>query len=758
MHNNDSALNKLNTIYQFQDGLESRIIATIGFGAYTFGISEGDVIYFDIVTNQYRKSQANNPVTSEVYGIVESINADKSLNVILNGSVKLQDSNLINIQYSDNIGGNDVYFLSESVPGKLQNYGPTFAQTIIKPLYIAAPHGKFTGLFRNYLGYLNPYGRDVIFIFNTFRLANFSQDGSKSVWFNEFTESVSVRNNLHSTDSFTFTTVYEFKINEIKKSLPININFAISENYDMKVSNDGIHILLFDKLQNKIFHIVNGIDLVATIDVELTGSPTSKIWEVDDELTCLIIGSTSLQRAPLTHDNAVVACDISSRINYWRRTPNNISNPYKWKQTFQQNAFGSTVSISPATAMSSGFYDELYLHVGVNRLACLSVKNKNFAISCKTLIEDQIDYKSKVTALFANRYTSEMLTNGGLAQLIGVNKVTALNPSVPDGLVLTAPVTASAGVTDQNIFNNLNLTSDNPINKKYCCSFGLDQCHILQKNGSYYYENQSHKKKNFKYEAIIPPINSVYGPTIDLTYYNNQPGRTLSNSIKQLVQLTHPMDNQTDTPLWIISSSATSNDNFIYPVYERNALHSSCSSTETFNVYGLLYEYRSSTSTSRSKQLILLKYPTFSFDGFNTLMNYEPSSDFNRVLPNDGTEFGYVTSFRTTSIGNQRIGDYSRSGPIDHIPCVFSSENVISSIDINAINYFKIFTSNARCFICFANQVIVWTYATSSYQIISIDNLDTSKFYYTGTNEFFIRQSDVLRFNSATNTFILQTL
>jgi hypothetical protein len=111
--------------------------------------------------------RANEPINlhpeqAEVFGIVESINADNSLNVVLNGSINLPAVKLFAAGPNTNPGFDDVFFLSGLTAGKLQNIGPTFAsqyqsknffQTIIKPVYYVAPHGNFTGLVRNYLGY-----------------------------------------------------------------------------------------------------------------------------------------------------------------------------------------------------------------------------------------------------------------------------------------------------------------------------------------------------------------------------------------------------------------------------------------------------------------------------------------------------------------------------------------------------------------------------------------------------------------------------
>ena len=117
------------------------------------GLTGGDVIRFDVALNGYTRAQANSLATSEVFGIVENVNADGSLNVVTYGSINYPTNRLINLD-GVNFGGNDIYFLSESQPGRLQNLPPGNLGNIVKPVYQRAPHGSsFTGTVVNYVGY-----------------------------------------------------------------------------------------------------------------------------------------------------------------------------------------------------------------------------------------------------------------------------------------------------------------------------------------------------------------------------------------------------------------------------------------------------------------------------------------------------------------------------------------------------------------------------------------------------------------------------
>ena len=117
------------------------------------GVSAGNAIYYDVASGKYKQSKADNPATAEVFGIVESIDGSSNLNVVLYGSIGL--TGFINISDGGS-GGHDVYFLSGVTAGKLQSLAPTDPNHIVKPVYQTAPHGNYTGVVVNYIGYRVP--------------------------------------------------------------------------------------------------------------------------------------------------------------------------------------------------------------------------------------------------------------------------------------------------------------------------------------------------------------------------------------------------------------------------------------------------------------------------------------------------------------------------------------------------------------------------------------------------------------------------
>lgn len=131
----------------------SRSIAEI----YGGGLSAGNPVYYNVAGATWNKSIANDYAKAEVFGIVESITG-LTATVVMHGSIKLPTTEIYDIGDGGS-GGNDIYFLSGTTAGAIQNYGPTASGSIVKPLYTVAPHSlsgiTFTGIVVNYIGYRN---------------------------------------------------------------------------------------------------------------------------------------------------------------------------------------------------------------------------------------------------------------------------------------------------------------------------------------------------------------------------------------------------------------------------------------------------------------------------------------------------------------------------------------------------------------------------------------------------------------------------
>lgn len=129
----------------------SRLLVSIPFVS---GLTDGDVVRYDVATSGYTAAKANSAETSEVFGVIEGYNAaSNSFTAVIYGSISLDSAKLADMGSGGGSGGNDIYFLSGLTAGVLQNLAPTSLDHIVKPVYQAAPHGSYSGVVINYLGY-----------------------------------------------------------------------------------------------------------------------------------------------------------------------------------------------------------------------------------------------------------------------------------------------------------------------------------------------------------------------------------------------------------------------------------------------------------------------------------------------------------------------------------------------------------------------------------------------------------------------------
>lgn len=115
--------------------------------------SSGDVIRYDPVNLEYKKSQADTEENAEVFGIVETASYG-SATVVVSGSIKYPSARLSAI-VDGGVGGKDILFLDDSVAGGLTGTIDlsTAGVKIVKPVMQVAPHGEFNGVVVNYVGY-----------------------------------------------------------------------------------------------------------------------------------------------------------------------------------------------------------------------------------------------------------------------------------------------------------------------------------------------------------------------------------------------------------------------------------------------------------------------------------------------------------------------------------------------------------------------------------------------------------------------------
>ena len=141
------------------NSIGSRILATIPITSsdYTVeaGIEAGDVIRYDVSdpSNKiYRKSKADTIENAEVIGVVESVDT-LHLNVVVFGQINFPSSKLTNLSEDTTgaTGGNDIYFLSPSATGGVQNLAPFDQTQVIKPILQIADDGVNNAIVLNYI-------------------------------------------------------------------------------------------------------------------------------------------------------------------------------------------------------------------------------------------------------------------------------------------------------------------------------------------------------------------------------------------------------------------------------------------------------------------------------------------------------------------------------------------------------------------------------------------------------------------------------
>jgi hypothetical protein len=127
------------------------------------GVTVGSVLRYDVPTNMYMPSIADQPDTAEVIGIVETVQ-DGTYTIVASGLIKYPGITGIINRYSAGCsaqdgttaggsGGADIFFLSDGCAGKLQALEPITTGHIVKPVMQRVAVGEYNGIVLNYIGY-----------------------------------------------------------------------------------------------------------------------------------------------------------------------------------------------------------------------------------------------------------------------------------------------------------------------------------------------------------------------------------------------------------------------------------------------------------------------------------------------------------------------------------------------------------------------------------------------------------------------------
>lgn len=141
------------------------------------GITLGSVIRYDVGSERYDLSKADDPATAEVIGVVESIN-DGIYTVVASGLMVYPNITSVINGYTGNcgvgdpgtgggLGGADILFLSDACAGKVQLLEPTTPGHIVKPIMQRVKVGsagpnQYNTIVLNYIGYeVSPLAQSV---------------------------------------------------------------------------------------------------------------------------------------------------------------------------------------------------------------------------------------------------------------------------------------------------------------------------------------------------------------------------------------------------------------------------------------------------------------------------------------------------------------------------------------------------------------------------------------------------------------------
>jgi hypothetical protein len=151
---NSSNIRSASTVVNVSNDGGNRISVQIPLAnLQTPGVCAGEAIYYDVGTSKYTRSKADNANTAEIFGVVESVDISGNASVVMAGSIGL--TGFFNLS-AGGCGGHDIYFLSGTTAGKLQSLPPSTPGHIVKAIYQRAPHGAYTGIITNYIGYKIP--------------------------------------------------------------------------------------------------------------------------------------------------------------------------------------------------------------------------------------------------------------------------------------------------------------------------------------------------------------------------------------------------------------------------------------------------------------------------------------------------------------------------------------------------------------------------------------------------------------------------
>ena len=318
--NSSNITSTINSLNVTQGSGGSRLLISI---PYVAGLTTGQVIRYDVPTSGYTGSKADTPAHAEVFGIIESHNIVlNKLNVVMNGSINISDTNLVNLPLDPTgaSGGNDIYFLSGTTAGALQNLVPSDINHVIKPIYQRAPHGTYSGSVVNYSGY--KMGGDVQATLDTINML--ARVGSLQFVF----EGVDVESDYDSEVTTFRNTMYY----DLEASTPVDWKFE-----HIRIDDADFQVFRsidFPEMTQRVFPMFNS-GWIERVKVNGTIS-------IDDSY----IGKSIQQLGHPSYLTTPSTLTWYGRINYWDETNRYlyIERPAVWNAELKNGLLGDLLA------------------------------------------------------------------------------------------------------------------------------------------------------------------------------------------------------------------------------------------------------------------------------------------------------------------------------------------------------------------------------------------------------------------------------
>ena len=226
----------------------------------------------------------------------------------------------------------------------------------------------------------------------------FSQDGSKIASRYEGSNFITIGEINFTSQSYR--PILDVDLDNISGSEVINFNAL--DNEKILVSNNGQYLLLSNPTQKKIYFIdTSSNSLLQTIESDDDGF--GSIIAGDSDLKTFVAGSNSLRGSTSEYDSRSLSYSKCSRFHIYRR--NFTSNSTQRFRKIHCTPASGGIESDPLIQSIAVGIDSLNTTPGVFRCSDIKCRNTDYATSTCGLIQDQINYKTRIFETSSPRYS-----------------------------------------------------------------------------------------------------------------------------------------------------------------------------------------------------------------------------------------------------------------------------------------------------------------------------------------------------------------